>query len=469
VLQRIIMFSTIEELLFAQAAVTGAVLTIFGIAMARRGLFGWTTAGFWAWAAFALYFVINPLASIYWNLGRYAIRLSMSGGLERGEWILLCSVVGIVVFFIAYLNTKTRPYTWNLRPDDRRITLSMALVIVTITGLSTLLLLTFRTGYLSTSRQMAIEGGEFTGEITGYEYMGHVFAFLPIILLLLSPRRSLRWLGGMLGGAYVVLSLPAGWARFSLISMLIAMTLSTIVRRQRSWPRPIMIGAILLLGAVLEIRGHAGLETSDQFLEIVSDIPNEIGSVLAAGDTGMLASWYLQSYIKDTITGYDYGIPFLNYALFGAIPGRFFPQKYFLVDWLRDNQPTILDPLVLTLLYGSKASMFGSFYRNGGLVAVIIGALLTGIISRKIDGMLLPDSTMLVRATGIAWLSMLWIIWGSSETWALIRFGTMIMPALVIWFVAPKQPTKSKSPVPSYSPKLPTHVPPARYYPHVKR
>ncbi len=52
----------------------------------------------------------------------------------------------------------------------------------------------------------------------------------------------------------------------------------------------------------------------------------------------MLPTFYLESYSKDHLTGYDYGIPLINYILTGWIPNRNFPQKYFLMDWLR-GQP----------------------------------------------------------------------------------------------------------------------------------
>lgn len=463
------MVNTLEELLRVQAIATGFILLFFGLILKRKNLFNWTTAGFWAWAAFALYFVVNPLASSWWNLQRYAIRLSLSGGLARGEWIMVCSLAGMIVFFLAYFMTKTRPYTWNLdvtRPD---LTVPMKLAVVGILALAGLSLLTFRTKYFSTSQSFVIEGGEFTGEVTGYEYMGHVFAFVPIAILLLSPRPAARGLGWLLSIVYVVFSLPEGWARFTLVSMVITMALAGIVRQNRTWPRPLLIGAILLLGMVLQIQGHHGLESSTEFYERVGEIPDEVGSVLAAGDTAMLASWYLQSYVKDTITGYDYGIPFVNYILFGVFPGRYFPQKYFLLDWLRSTQHPVYDAQILSLLYGSKTSLFGSFYNNGGLIAVMIGAWLAGVISRKIDGMLLPESAMLVQATGVTWLSMLWIIWGSNETWGLIRFGTMLLPALVIWAVAPKQSVKSRKFPWGSSPTLPHRRQTVRHTPYANR
>lgn len=441
------MFSTLEELLFGQSYLTGFILLVFGILLARRGLFHWTTTGFWAWAAFALYFLINPLASIYWNLERYRLYLFVGGGLSRGEWIGLVAAAGMATFFISYLLASSQPVTWNLDSAHQTLTFLMKLVLAGFIGLGILSLLTFRTGLLSTGRSLQFENGRYVGQITGYEHIGHVFLFVPVVYLLLAPGRSQRLLGWLLGCGYVVLSMPDGWSRFTLVSMCLAISLADTLRRQKMWPRPIFIIAGIVLAAALQLNGHTGLTSAEELITLKTQISQDVGEILAAPDAAMLSTWYVESYIKDTLTGYDYGIPFINYSLFGFIPSRFFPQKYFLVDWLRAQQFSVQDPLILALMYGAKSSLLGSFYANGGLLAIVLQMGLMGLLCRKMDGMLSAESPQIVKAAGIGWMSLLWMIWGSADYWALVQSGSLLIPALCLWFLAPKVRRPSPSPL----------------------
>ena len=152
----------------------------------------------------------------------------------------------------------------------------------------------------------------------------------------------------------------------------------------------------------------------------------------------MLATWYLESYAVEKYTGYSYGLPIVNYVLTSWIPTRIFPQKYFIVDYLR-SQSRPLTPSIDRALYGAKSSLLGSFYGEGGLVGVILLAALAGFLSRKLDGMVTPDAPLLVRTTGIAWMSVLWMVWGSSDTWGLMTFGILGLPALFLWLVQKSQ------------------------------
>jgi hypothetical protein len=61
-----------------------------------------------------------------------------------------------------------------------------------------------------------------------------------------------------------------------------------------------------------------------------------------------------------------------------------------------------------------------------------------GFASRKLDGMLAPESPLLVRATGVAWMSVLWMVWGSADYWGVMTLGILGLPALAVWIVAPK-------------------------------
>jgi hypothetical protein len=432
-------FSTVEILLIT-SGVIGTVLTVTAAILVRRGLFRWTTFGFWTWASFALYFFINPMSSVITgNLTRYTLFLGLAGESERGIWILLVTVTGILAFFILYLNTDAQPITWRLSTDGPQFNTLMVYFTLLIVSFSFYSLIAYRSGLFETD--IVIRNGRFVGSTSAYSNVGYTFVFVPTMILLLSKPKTLRLAGWFIIVTFVVLTLPKGWARFATVSILIASSIAVATKNQKSYPPIWLVLSIAGLASVLQIRGHVSWELfgiGDEFQSTASLISERGLDILAGNDSAMLASWYLKSFVDDKITGYDYGIPLLNYALFGWIPYRFFPQKYFLVDWLRASQTTF-PPEVGDLLNGAKYTLLGSFYSNGGIVAVIVMSAITGWMCRKMDGMLYPDNPVVIRALGISWLSMMWMIWGSSDYWGLIRIGSLAIPVLLIWLLAPKQ------------------------------
>jgi hypothetical protein len=287
-----------------------------------------------------------------------------------------------------------------------------------------------------------MESGRFTGEVTGYEFVAHNFLFVPVVYLILSQSRSAQFLGWLIGGSFLILRMLDRWDRFTVISLMIAMVIATVSRRKQNWPSPVLILPIIVMAGVLQMRGHTGLNSSGELIEFIGKIHQNFGSFFASGDTAMLSTWYLFSHVADNITGYDYGIPLINYAFFGFLPGRFFPWKYFLVDWWQAGHPP-LDSLTLSLLAGAKHSLLGSFYSSGGVIGVISGAWLMGILCRKIDGMLIFNNPALIKATGISLISILWMVWGSDASWGLTSMGVILIPSIVLWVVSPKQKRSS--------------------------
>ncbi len=433
---------TSEGLLILHSTVIGAILVVFWRLLARRELFRWTTAGFWAWVAFGLYFVLNPLSTVWrGNLLVYEIRLQISGGTPRGLWILSVNAIAILVFFIAYLRHHARSPTWHLR-QDQEITRPMGMVMIGFIAVAGYFLLIYRTGLLSAGSERIIEDGRFVGETTGYENSAYIFLFVPTVLLLLSRSPWQRLLGWLMGFADIILSLPHAWSRYATVSMLLAMSLADSAREDRARPRIILVAAALLLAATLQARGHTAwtLTSSGQaFLETASEAVADVGRVVGSSDAAMLATWYLESYVEDRVTGYDYGVPLVNYLLTGWIPYRVLPEKYFLVDWLRLSQPTVYSPTIQSLLYGAKSSLIGSFYAHGSVVAVILLMWLAGVLSRKLDGMLAEDSPLLIKAIGISWMSVLWMVWGSADYWGIMVLGALFIPGLAVWLFSPKE------------------------------
>jgi len=427
----------ITTLLYLTAGTVGLELLVFGVLLARKGLFRWAGAGFWAWAAFGLYYVVNPffVALTGNNLDRYVIRLELSGGIPRGLWILLVIVLGIGVFFWAYLRQSAAQSSFKTMPLSGEATplhLLGVLILIFFLAFGFYSLVQFRT--FSAEQEVLITGGRFVGNVTGYQNNGYVFLFFPIAFFLLSSRGVLRLLGWGLAIAFLFLSLPHGWNRSTLVSMLLLLTLTTVLNRKQRWPKIIWIATAFALAAVLQMRGHEAWTYQEVPALVTESLEKSVqnaSEVLAAQDTVMLSTFYLESYVRDSITGYQYGLPLLNYILTGWIPYRFLPQKYFIIDWLQMRQPEI--PLLIEQwLFGAKSTLFGDLYGNGWLLGIILGAWGLAYLHRKIDaGIQSPN--LIIRAASAAVLAQMWLVWGSSAAWGLVRVGFILVPAGALW------------------------------------
>jgi hypothetical protein len=437
---KIKMYWSVEKLITVHLVIVSGLLLIIAYLLRRCHLFRWSTAGFWAWVAFALYYVLNPLSSLLQkDLYLYQVNLTISGGTERGLWILGVTVMGILAFYFSYFRTPPVKITWNL--SVRHLTLSMVIVLVPFLVFGLYSLLAYHASTVEINKELIISSGRFTGQVSGYENIGYMFLFVPTLLLLLADSPYTRVTGWIVAGLFFFLSLPNGWSRYVLVSLLLAVSLADSVRRNSVLPRLWMLPLLLVITVALQQRGHAQwtLATAgNELLGLASSSFENVGKAISGQDTAMLANWYLESYTKDTITGYDYGLPVINYLATGWIPNPLFPQKYFLVDWLRTRQPSV--PVYIEeILYGTKSTLLGGFYDEGGMVAVVLLAALVGYLSRKLDGMLSQDSPLLVQAVGVAWISVLWMVWGSSDSWGVMTLGTLVLPSLVVWLVAPKK------------------------------
>ncbi len=436
------MFSRIEDLLLVQSLLIMALLLIFALAMWRRGLFHWGSTGFWSFAAFTLYFVLNPLASIGTSMQYYERSLVLSGGLTRAEWIGFVIIVGISTFYFFYLYTSPQKINWGLDKNrDQEMSLLMLAVFVGFLGIATLSLLRYRTGIIDGGAVTQV-GGRFVGSTSGYAYTADSFFFFPIIFLLLSRSKPRNLLGLVLLAFYVALSITSWWNRFTVVSMMIAGSIAITMHSNRRWPHP-FFGVLIFIGAaVLVLRGHTTLESTSELLGFVQQVPGRIVEIFSSVDSAMLSSFYLESYLRDNITGFLYGLPLINYVVFGFIPSRLFPQKYFLINWLHSTQGPLLNNLLLANLYGSKPSLLGSFYSNGGLLGVVLLMALMGFLLKRIDSMTAEDSPLILRAIGIAWTSMLWMVWGSHDYWGVMTLGAIAIPGLALILIAPKIPRK---------------------------
>lgn len=435
----------VETLLTVHIIVVTVFLAFVALILIRRGLFRWNTAGFWAWASFALYYVLNPLFALRNNnLYLYELHLAIAGGTERGLWILFVLLLGMTFFFIAYLRTSVKKAARRLKND--RISMPALLSVLPFLGLGIYSLVSQRALIVDTGREKIIDGGRFTGQVSGYEDAGYLFLVVPILMLISSHNRGSRIAGWLAAGLFLLLTLPNGWARFAIISMLIAVSLIDSLQRQAAWPRWIFLPILLIFVLALQLHGHTASdlysivdEMMDVTNEIMQNVVDSIGNAIGSQEVSALATWYLESYVTEQYTGYTYGLPLINYALTGWIPGRIFPQKYFLVDWLKARNSRYLSVYLDRLLYGAKSTLFGSFYQTGGLLGVLLMAFLAGFLSRKLDGMVNSEAPLLVRTTGAAWMSILWMIWQSSDSWVLTNMGILAMPALAMWIFSSRR------------------------------
>lgn len=432
---------SIKGFLELHVVVIGVFLLLMAWLLIKRHLFCWTSFGFWAWLAFTLYFFLHPAFSLISNdLSRYDTYLDVSGGYWRGLWILSMIVIGIMIYYMVYLKVTMKTVRWQLKQSNQISPIQTGILIFfVLIGLYSLVV--FRSNLISTADILVIEGGRFTGEITGYQYSAYMLLFIPIFFLLLSNSYKLRIIGWGLFAVFIILALPYGWSRYTIVSIIIALSIADTLRKERAWPRIILGGAIVLSAAILQLRGHTDWslgKIGGEVLALGEQLPTKVSGVITGTDTAMLPTFYLESYTKDQLSGYDYGIPLINYILTGWIPNRNFPQKYFLTDWLRGRQWKSGSDLIDDMLYGKKSSLIGSFYSDGGWVGVVILMGLMGFLTRKMDGMLANDSPQIVKAVGVSWLCVMWMVWGSHDYWGFMTLGFLTAPGLAYWLVSPK-------------------------------
>lgn len=429
----------IDTILRFHVSVMVIILLITAGFLIQKGLFRWNRSGFWAWASFLLYYIINPLSSLLsGELTRYQRTLEIAGGAERALWILFVIICGVVIYFFIYLRTKETITHWSMKKRSPSPAMILICGLFMIIGFYTLT--TFRTADAYTAKNLGIIDGRFTGSVSGYASAGYYFLYVPIVLLMLMKSRFSRFLGTIFGFFFIYFTLLSGWGRMAPLSFLIAFSLVYTYQKRKSWPNAFFLVLLVIFSVSLQMRGHIGWETSSVITELSKLIANSLNNItntLSSNDASMLSTWYLESYVFDSVKGFSYGIPPINYLLTGWIPSLLFPQKYFLIDWLNSSQPEI-PQLLTTLLYGAKSSLLGSFYAEGGILGVAVLSGLAGFLSRKVDGMLLPDSNIIIKALALSWMSVSWMIWGSNDVWVLMIMGVMSMPVLGMWIVAPK-------------------------------
>ncbi len=393
----------------------GGGLSVVCYLLRRQGLLHWLSAGFWMAAAMALYFFLVPLMN--WLTGQtfyLESRLAVTEGVSRLQWVTFMITVGIGCFFSVYLNTRCKPITLKLR-DDCLPTGSWIIMILALLAAIYALIL-FRGPFSISQDNLLIEGGRFTGDITGYQYVSHMFALFPLVLML--AYKKTRKVGLILTACYILARFEDSWDRQSLISLLIAISMLSTYNQQRKWPDKKWFFIIIIISLILTIRGHSSFWDSWRNNSITIDEQTLDDTIAGGGDTAMLATLWVQTFLSDRI-GYNYGIHFINRLLFGFFPRKYFPWKDTI---LKPIEPTeSLNPYkkAMGMMFGAKSTTIGDLYSWAGIVTVALGMACLGYLFRRLDGMVTDGVPLPIRVLGFLWLGEIWMMFAGNLAWAL--------------------------------------------------
>ena len=427
----------LTEALWTHVFVVSFLLTAFGGYAVARGLVYPTSTLAWSLATFAIYFAVNPaVAVVAGHAEMYHWILRISGGIHRAHWILFVVSIGVVAYLFssALASRGVRPTGLLLARNWRYgngVPPGSSVILVGSLAASIYSLVAYRGAFgLASAGRDVDEWGRFVGNTTGFEVSMHQFAIVPILTL--AQIRKYRVLGWILYAGYVGARLYDPWDRASIVSLTIAMffVFLSYGRSDLSerWARlsqgrrrvvAMVVGGLVVvaLTVFLQLRGHESIgDGSRMEAERAS-----MGYVAAGPDTSMLATFYLRSYLNER-EGWTYGSVLLTRVLFGALPRRWFPWKDDFADFLVPGRVrfSVGDELVHTL----KGSVLSSLYRIGGWIAVFLGMLVLGRASVLLEVMVDPTAAVPVRALGMAWIAMIWIMLGSSIEWCM---GQMLM------------------------------------------
>lgn len=430
--------------------VIGPLLFVIFLKLYRDGQFHWLSAGFWALGSMTVYFLITPMTQHLGNPFYLETRLAVTEGLSRMIWVTFCVALGISVFFIAYFKTKPGRPGFGL-PQDSWPPGSWVVIILMLAG-AAYSLIKFRGAFGLPTEDWVMAGGKYVGGITGYQTAMHMFASFPIILLIL--RRSTRILGYGLLAIYLASRLGDVWDRASAVSLVLAVTMAATAVRARKWPPRYWIALLLVFVLLMLARGHI---TFDEFIKSGGFTAKSFEDPLKQGEsTSQLSTLYLRSYVCDKV-GYTYGIPLISQVLFGALPRTYFPWK----DWMDKEFGKMVDIKKIKaseeyMLWGAKSSIVGDLYSYGNFIAILVGMIFLGFLTRKLDGWVAPEVPVAVHAMGYVLLGNYYIMLGSDVAWCLCQFYLLVIPFLGVVLCGKLFGRKAES---RQKPEPPTSVP----------
>ena len=410
-----------EALLLHLLAMAG-MLSVVCYLLHRRGLFHWLSAGFWMAGALALYFFLTPLMN--WLTGQTSYletRLAVSGGVPRLQWVTFMIVMGAACFYGAYFNTRLKPVTSGVRDD--RLPAGTWIIMTLALLAAAYAIIMFRGSFAVTRDQVVIEGGEFTGDVTGYQYVAHMLALFPLVLML--AYKKTRKLGLVLTACYVIVRFEDGWDRYSIVSLLLAISMLTVSLKRKQWPDKKWISVIALIVLILTLRGHSGL--LDYWRSDTIGVTAAEETITGGGDTGMLGTLWVHTFLCDR-SGYNYGVPFLNHVLFGFLPRKYFPWKDTVIEPVATIEISNVYPEAVGMMSGAKSTVIGDLYSWGGLLTVALGMACLGYLSRRLDGMVADTAPLPTRMLGFLWLGAVWMLFASALTWVAANLFLIALP-----------------------------------------
>jgi hypothetical protein len=410
----------------------------------QHGLFHWLSTGFWVWGAILFYGLVAPLGQYYLGDPSYIeTRLAVTEGVFRLLWITCCIAVGTYVFFVIYIKSRPAQIRMGL-PQDRWPVATSFILALALLG-AAYSLITFR-GFMGAEavQNYNFAPGDYIEKITGYQYVLHMLALFPIVLLI--QRKSTRYLGYALAAFYILGRLNDKWDRMSIVSLIIGISMVSVVLQRRRWPSPLLLGLILLATVTLEVRGHTTMEKFLASGQLTTDQATQ--EVKESSSATMLQTLWVESYLADEC-GYTYGLPLINDLLFGALPRKYFPWKNDVIEKFIPYKPRGTEYIYGSeMMYGAKSMIFGSLYDYGGLIGIILGMVLLGFLARKLDDLISEYSPTVLRTLGIVWLSMLWMIFASSIVWGLQALFLSGLPCMALVIVNKILPlTKERIPL----------------------
>jgi hypothetical protein len=427
------------------------VVTIvgFSILLYRKGLFTILHTGPWVLLAVSIYFFYNPLAAlISGDLALYqeALSLFTREGPVRVIWITIVIMAGLSSWLIFYVRKRNRvtERTRAVTPFSTArwsVLQVIVLLVFLIAAIYSLLYLRVAGVIVDSDVEVEFDQGRVKGETTGYSVVSHgFFLFITMILMLRGPTRA-RYLGLFLAIGFLALRLYDSHNRSSIVSLLAAIAMIEIVRaragimdtrtllkrmKKNKVKSMLVLAGAAAMAVFLVVRGHSSIADVKEY-----DF-ERTKTTLQRNDTAMLPLLYAWSYVYEK-EGYEYGLPFVGKVLFGYIPRVIAPWKDDITKWILGREQIRYNRRYERWLIGPKATILGSLYGNGGIVAVMIGMALLGMISGRLDRLVASGRTDLGRAIGVVLLANVWMMFGSGENWILAKTFVYAMPFLGLW------------------------------------
>jgi oligosaccharide repeat unit polymerase len=438
---------SIEDALWVHCLTIATLLAIVAYRLFKRKKFSIMYSGFWVWAAILLYLLLNPLVSLLaGRMDKYERFLRESGGGERVIWVLCVLVIAIIFYYGVYDTKKSwrKKSTNEVIQDWPKGTIYIVFIFLTL-ALRALLVHRTGTAFVEQSFSPELDKGRFVGEITGYQTASHMLALYPITLMLYGRTKAVRNLGIAALVGFIAIKMYDAWDRMSVVAIIIAAIIVIIKKEEyRDWVKGLgdirkgkmkashIVLVAMLVGMTIFLiqRGHSSISEYDR-----NESGNPIVELFSSRDTAMLPTLYLRSYVIEK-SGYDYGATIFTKLIFGSLPRKYFPWKDEPLKWILGENGQSIPKRYEIMLYGSKSLIFGSLYRHGNIYGVIIGMIIAAIGTRKLDQIVNQRKEIYIKVIGIVWMSMIWILFASSDVWCVNKMFISAIPFVPLWLSA---------------------------------